>query len=230
MASAAKVAATTASKFINPFLSKPIVPTFKSTSKLGVVVSAGKMKKAVKVRIAGQEWNRDIRKYFPSSKTYLCADPTSSLVVGDLIRMSSGWRTSKSIRHVVTAIVAPYGTPINERTPIPTESERIAQRIQQRLLKDVRRAEMGKIVAKLRIEAAKEKGYEVPGLEEAMRNVRIMEEREREKGTKGQVQVKGGKEGQVGSARERRRVEREKTEGERKAEKKVMKEARERTT
>ena len=40
----------------------PIVREFMSSHKVGVVVSAGKMSKAVKVRIAGQEWNKKIRK------------------------------------------------------------------------------------------------------------------------------------------------------------------------
>jgi small subunit ribosomal protein S17 len=51
-----------------PFAAKPtnLLGSFltpKITSqKVGVVVSAGKMAKAVKVRIAGQEWNKHIRK------------------------------------------------------------------------------------------------------------------------------------------------------------------------
>ena len=40
----------------------PIVRKLVSSDKVGVVVSAGKMSKAVKVRVAGQEWNKNIRK------------------------------------------------------------------------------------------------------------------------------------------------------------------------
>ncbi|KAF2478134.1 uncharacterized protein BDR25DRAFT_308945 [Lindgomyces ingoldianus] len=176
------------------------------------------MRKAVKVRIAGQEWNKDVRKYFPSSKTYLVADPSSSLVEGDVIRMSSGWRTSKSIRHVVTAIVSPFGKPINERPPIPTEEERIALRVTQRLEKDVRAAERGRRTSKLRLQAAKEKGYEIPDLEAALRNVRIREAEEAAKGNKGTTQAHTGQVGQVLTAKERRRQDRERAKGERKAE------------
>ena len=41
---------------------KPIVQEYFSSHKVGVVVSAGKMSKAVKVRVANQEWNKKFRK------------------------------------------------------------------------------------------------------------------------------------------------------------------------
>jgi hypothetical protein len=47
-------------KIVKPAV--PIVREYMSSHKVGVVVSAGKMSKAVKVRIAGQEWNKKIRK------------------------------------------------------------------------------------------------------------------------------------------------------------------------
>lgn len=43
-------------------IGKPIVRKLFSSSQVGVVVSAGRMTKAVKVRIAGQEWNKKFRK------------------------------------------------------------------------------------------------------------------------------------------------------------------------
>ena len=39
-----------------------VVRKLMSSAKTGVVVSSGKMDRAVKVRIAGQEWNKQIRK------------------------------------------------------------------------------------------------------------------------------------------------------------------------
>ncbi|KAK3207724.1 hypothetical protein GRF29_96g152366 [Pseudopithomyces chartarum] len=123
---------------------KPIVRKLFSSSQVGVVVSAGLMDKAVKVRIAGQEWNKKFRKHFPSQTTHLVSDPTSSLVTGDVVRISSGWRTSKHIRHVVTSIVAPFGSPVEDRPPILTEEQRMELRVKQRLMKDVRAAQAGR--------------------------------------------------------------------------------------
>ncbi|KAF2198491.1 nucleic acid-binding protein [Delitschia confertaspora ATCC 74209] len=139
-----------------------------SSTKTGVVISAGKMNKAVKVRIAGQEWNKQIRKFFPSSKTYLVSDPSSSLREGDVVRIASGFRASKRIRHVVTSIVAPFGPPINERPSVPTEEERLKERETARILKDVRQAAKGRRTALLRLKEWKEMGKEIPDLETAM--------------------------------------------------------------
>jgi small subunit ribosomal protein S17 len=44
---------------------KPIVPQCFASHKVGVVVSAGKMSKAVRVRVAVQEWNKKFRKVSP---------------------------------------------------------------------------------------------------------------------------------------------------------------------
>jgi small subunit ribosomal protein S17 len=41
---------------------KSIVTPLIHSQKVGVVVSAGKMSRAVKVRVAGQEWNKKFRK------------------------------------------------------------------------------------------------------------------------------------------------------------------------
>jgi hypothetical protein len=41
---------------------KPLIPHYISSHKVGVVVSAGKMSKAVRVRVAEQEWNKKFRK------------------------------------------------------------------------------------------------------------------------------------------------------------------------
>jgi hypothetical protein len=51
-----------------------------SSSKVGVVVSAGKMSKAVKVRIAGQEWNKHIRKVRISNLSPQYANPSTAVV------------------------------------------------------------------------------------------------------------------------------------------------------
>ncbi|RCI11070.1 hypothetical protein L249_7463 [Ophiocordyceps polyrhachis-furcata BCC 54312] len=96
----------------------------------GIVVSAGLMQKTVKVRIGGQKWNKTINKWFSDPKHYLVHDPKSSLRTGDVV----------SIRHVIKQIIAPFGTPINERPPVPTLEERIAEREAKKVAKDKRRA------------------------------------------------------------------------------------------
>ncbi|KAI9743359.1 MAG: hypothetical protein M1818_003205 [Claussenomyces sp. TS43310] len=92
-----------------------------------VVVSAGFMQKTVKVSIGTQQWNSHIRKHFSRTAHLLVHDPRSSLRTGDVISISSGWRRSKHVRHVVNSIIAPFGTPIEERPPVPTEAERLEE-------------------------------------------------------------------------------------------------------
>ncbi|KAK1753471.1 hypothetical protein QBC47DRAFT_386473 [Echria macrotheca] len=106
----------------------------------GVVVTAGLMSKTVKVQVGGQKWNKFLQKYFNDPRTYLVHDPNDSLRAGDVVAIEPGWRVSKSKRHVVKHIVKPAGVPIEERPPIPTEEERLAERAAERLAKDERRA------------------------------------------------------------------------------------------
>ncbi|PSN64500.1 nucleic acid-binding protein [Corynespora cassiicola Philippines] len=182
----------------------PIVRQMISSQKVGVVVSAGKMSKAVKVRIAGQEWHKKFRKHFPSETTYLVADPNNSLVEGDVVRIASGWRTSKSIRHVVTSIVAPFGKPVEERPPVPTEEERMENKIKERLLKDVRSAAKGRIASKDRLKEARRQGYELPTLEEAMKNVKVQDQVEGELRSSDAAEAHKGQSGQIASNKARR--------------------------
>jgi small subunit ribosomal protein S17 len=77
---------------------------------------------------------------FPQPKRYLVHDPNSSLRTGDIVAITPGWRTSQHKRHVVKHIIAPFGTPIEKRPPIPSQEERIAEREQKRATKDERRA------------------------------------------------------------------------------------------
>ncbi|KAK4140094.1 uncharacterized protein C8A04DRAFT_40183 [Dichotomopilus funicola] len=106
----------------------------------GVVVSAGKMDRTVKVRVAGRRWNSFIKKHFDDPKTHLVHDPNNSLRLGDIVAITPGWRTSQSKRHVIKHIIAPgSGVPIEDRPEIPTELERTAKRETERALKDTRR-------------------------------------------------------------------------------------------
>jgi len=56
---------------------------------------------------------------------------------------------------VVSSIVAPFGTRIEERPPVPTESERLAERARQKAEKDQRRA----------VKRREERGQSVVGAE-----------------------------------------------------------------
>jgi small subunit ribosomal protein S17 len=132
----------------------------------GVVTSAGLMQKTVKVRVGGKQWNPRVQQVrawsfsalllpnwsvnhgaYPQMlakpKHYLVHDPNSSLVTGDVVSIVPGWRTSRHKRHVVKHIIAPYGPPIEERPPVPTLEERIAERDEKKRLKDERRAAKG---------------------------------------------------------------------------------------
>lgn len=126
----------------------------------GVVVSAGLMDKTVKVRVGGQKWNKIVNKvrdsssyrglimrlankvfqWFADPKHYLVHDPNTSLRTGDVVSIVPGWPTSQHKRHVIKHIIAPYGTPITERPPVPTLEERIADREAKKAAKDERRA------------------------------------------------------------------------------------------
>ncbi|KAL8874325.1 MAG: hypothetical protein Q9174_000324 [Haloplaca sp. 1 TL-2023] len=91
----------------------------------GVVVSAGRMMKAVKVRTTKQTYNSFLRKHYTAYQTHHVSDPASSLRTGDVVRIApASWRSPKdNIKHVVTSILAPWGEPIEERPPIPKIEE-----------------------------------------------------------------------------------------------------------
>ncbi|KAL5114393.1 hypothetical protein ACEQ8H_007703 [Pleosporales sp. CAS-2024a] len=154
---------------------KPILPPCIHSQKVGVVVSAGLMRGAVKVRVAERTWNNKFRKHFPAPRTYLVRDPNSSLVPGDVVRITSGHRTSKAIHHVVTSIVAPFGEPVENRPKVLTTEELDKISVEKRLLKDVRSAKRGRQVSIARIEQARRQGLRIPSLDEAMKGLRMYE-------------------------------------------------------
>ncbi|KAF1848265.1 nucleic acid-binding protein [Cucurbitaria berberidis CBS 394.84] len=172
----------------------PVITKCFSSQKVGIVVSAGKMDRAVKVRIADQEWNKKFRKHFPSHTTHLVRDPNNSLVEGDIVRITSGYRTSKAIHHVVTSIVAPFGEPVENRPPVLSQTQLDELRVKQRLLKDVRSAERGRQTSVQRLTQAKKHGLEIPTLEEAMNGLRVHTENEKRL-------AEGAGKGQSGQAR-----------------------------
>lgn len=195
----------------------PLIQQYVTSQKLGVVVSAGKMSRAVKVRVAGQEWNKLFRKHFPSHKHYTVSDPNNSLSEGDVVRITSGHRSGSTIRHVVTAIVAPFGSPVEDRPRVLTAAELDEIRVRERLLKDVRAAERGRQVSVERIALARRKGVEVPSLEEAVRKLRVHEAEEKERVVRGGKEAHAGQGGQRETKRERKRAEKIKSRAERHA-------------
>ncbi|KAF3763735.1 nucleic acid-binding protein, partial [Cryphonectria parasitica EP155] len=92
----------------------------------GVVISAGLAAKTVKVQIGGEEWNKKVKKYFKKPESHLVHDPNNSVRTGDVVEIVSGWRSSKRKRFVVNRIIAPFGPPVEERPPVPTQQEREA--------------------------------------------------------------------------------------------------------
>ncbi|KAI4262106.1 MAG: hypothetical protein L6R42_002708 [Xanthoria sp. 1 TBL-2021] len=93
----------------------------------GVVVSAGRMMKAVKVRTVKQVYDSFLQKHYTAYQSHLVSDPNSSLRTGDVVRIAARPPASKHIRHVVTDIVAPWGPPAEERPPIPSLKDLDAQ-------------------------------------------------------------------------------------------------------
>ncbi|CAN9433586.1 unnamed protein product [Alternaria alternata] len=195
---------------------KPIVPQCLTSHKVGVVVSAGKMSKAVRVRVAEQEWNKKFRKHFPAPKTYIARDPNNSVVEGDIVRITSGHRTSKVIHHVVTSIVAPFGEPVENRPPVLSQAQLDEQRVKERLLKDVRAAERGRQTSIQRLAQARKQGLKIPTLEEAMEAMRRHTEAE-----KARAEAHDGQAGQQKTAKTRRVEQGKKTKAEVEAESKV---------
>jgi small subunit ribosomal protein S17 len=181
----------------------PLVQQYISSQKVGVVVSAGKMSRAVKVRVAEQEWNKQFRKHFPSPKHYIVSDPNSSLVEGDVVRITSGHRASATIRHVVTSIVAPFGEPVENRPPVLSEQQLDELRTKERLMKDVRSAARGRKTSVQRLLHAEKQGYTIPTLEEAQAKLKAheLEQVGREKDGK---QAHKGQIGQLATARQMR--------------------------
>jgi small subunit ribosomal protein S17 len=80
------------------------------------------------------------QKWFSDPKHYLVHDPNTSLRTGDVIAIQPGWPTSQHKRHVIKHIIAPFGDPIDQRPPVPSLEELIAEREAQKAAKDERRA------------------------------------------------------------------------------------------
>jgi ribosomal protein S17 len=105
-----------------------------------IVVSAGRMQRAVKVQTTKQCFNSFLQKHFRSRSTHLVSDPTDALRIGDVIRIEPlPFAKSRRIRHVVSEIITPFGPRIDERPPIPSAEERAERHRAKRAAKLERR-------------------------------------------------------------------------------------------
>ncbi|KAL6721190.1 hypothetical protein ACLMJK_000292 [Lecanora helva] len=106
----------------------------------GVVVSAGKMMRAVKVRTAKQVYNNFLQKHFLTYQSYLVSDPNDSLRTGDVVKfIRDTQRISPRIQHFVSEIVAPWGPSIEARPPVMSQEQRVAVRREKKERKNERK-------------------------------------------------------------------------------------------
>lgn len=96
----------------------------------------------------------------------------------------------------------------------------MVKRLEERLAKDLRAEQRGRLTSKWRLQEARKAGIEIPDLELAMKNVRLQEAEDEKRRLKESKSVKAHVEGEV-TSKERRRLQREKTEGELKREAKA---------
>ncbi|KXS12655.1 nucleic acid-binding protein [Gonapodya prolifera JEL478] len=85
---------------------------------VGEVVSAGKMMKTVKVRIARQRLHPVVLKWVTYHKTFFVHDPESQLVVGDIVRIAPCNRISKHKHFRLEEIVRPAQRYLDSETGI----------------------------------------------------------------------------------------------------------------
>jgi small subunit ribosomal protein S17 len=131
------------------------------SSLTGVVVSAGRMMKAVKVRTTKQTYNSYVKTLGTIHPVHLVSDPASSLRTGDIIRfIRLPQRHSRHIRHVVTEILAPFGEPIEARPKVLSAEERAEIKAEKRAGKMVRRTERGLREGEMLAEAEKQRLFE----------------------------------------------------------------------
>ncbi|KAJ9256838.1 hypothetical protein DTO207G8_2441 [Paecilomyces variotii] len=119
----------------------PSLRAYPYTIRTGTVISVGLMDRTVRVAHHHTTYDRFIRKTYPKTTTYLVSDPRNSLREGDVIEFSSGAPKSRRVRHVVERIVAPFGTPVEERPAVMSREEREEERARKREEKVKRREE-----------------------------------------------------------------------------------------
>lgn len=76
--------------------------------------------------------------HFREDHDHLVHDPNSSLNIGDVVSLRPE-RNAKHVHHIVSQILVPFGAPISDRPPVPTEAERQAEYEEYRAQKVERR-------------------------------------------------------------------------------------------
>jgi ribosomal protein S17 len=99
------------------------------------------MDRTVRVSFRHRAWDRHLRKHYPKETQFLVSDPNNSLREGDVIEFSSGAPKSRRVHHVVERIVAPFGTPIEQRPPVLSREQREQIRERKWAAKYLRREE-----------------------------------------------------------------------------------------
>lgn len=105
------------------------------------------MDRTVRVAYRHTTYDPHLRKTYPKITNFLVADPRNSLRDGDVIEFASGFPKSRTVHHVVERIIAPFGSPIDQRPLVMSREERDATREQKRVAKwqrkEQRRVESG---------------------------------------------------------------------------------------
>lgn len=93
-------------------------------SKIGVVISQGKMDKTVKVRFRNTNWNRHVSKYIVSHKNMLVHDELNKCREGDVVRVQYVRPLSAKKSWAVAEFMRLQGTSWEQyQREIPTEVE-----------------------------------------------------------------------------------------------------------
>ncbi|WEW60621.1 hypothetical protein PRK78_006108 [Emydomyces testavorans] len=180
-----------------PFRTPSLLKPNKTVShKFGTVISAGRMDKVVRVEHVHQLWDKKIRRPYPQKTIFRVADPRNSLREGDVIEFTSGHRASKTVRHVVERIVAPFGVGIEERPAVMTEWERAEERIRKSRMgkKEVR---LGKVKRRVMERLAAEGMLDSVDWKEGEKVAKVEEKRVMDP-------VDGEEGGEVGKAKQKR--------------------------
>lgn len=121
------------------------------------------MQKTVTVSEKRTQWDKHIRKDYPLIVKTLVSDPRDSLREGDVIQFSSGHPKSRRVSHVVERIVAPFGTPLDQRPAVMTAEEREGAVREKREKKDKKR--MGRVEEWLKERVGEEEAGRILGSE-----------------------------------------------------------------
>ena len=88
----------------------------------------------------------------------MVSDPTESARTGDVVRISDEGQVSRRIHHVISEIVTPWGSSLDQRPALPSPEERLAAKEENRHRKLERRAKIMKVAQEVNGEPATQNG------------------------------------------------------------------------